>query len=422
MYSVSRDYSTYQKPTDMPQLKRTLGLAEVIFFGAGSILGAGIYSIVGKVAGYGGNMIWLSFAIAAFTALMSAFSYAELSAMFPRAGGEYEYVKNAFNKKIALGIGLVITLNGIVSGATVSLAFAGYLSSLWDISLLLASFGIILLVFGVTVTGIRQSSIVNIVFTLIEVSGLILVIWVAIPYIGKVDYLEMPKGGVNHILLAAALSYFAYIGFEEIVKLSEETKEPTKKIPAALFTASAIVFVLYIVIAVSVVSVLPWEQLGQSEHPLADVVEVGFGRIGLTIISVIALFSTTNTILANMTGSSRILFRVGADHKKLSLFYSTSTKNKTPLIALVCIAAIMMAFASIGKIETAALIANFFIFITFLFVNVSAILLRVKNPKMKRPYRIPLSIRGVPVPSVLGILMTLLLMGYSIYGLVLGEN
>lgn len=401
----------------MGGLKRTLGLGEVVFFGAGSIMGAGIYSIIGKVAGFGGNMIWLSFGIAALTALMSAFSYAELSSMFPKSGGEYEYVKNAMNRKMALVIGLIISVNGMVSGATVSLGFAGYFSQLWDVQLVFAAFGVIIFVWLVNILGIRQSSIINIIFTIIEVTGLILVIYVAIPFIGKVDIFEMPPGGMNHILLGAALSYFAYIGFEEIVKLSEETKKPEKRIPMALFSASGIVFIMYMLVAVSVVSVVPWEDLGNSDHPLSDVVSSGLGKAGVTIIALIALFSTTNTILSNMIGSSRILYRVGADHKKLSFLYSTSEKRKTPVVALIAVAIVMLAFASIGKLETAALIANFFIFITFLFVNISVIILRRIKPDQKRPFRIPFAVGNIPIPAALGIVMTLLLMGYSIYGL-----
>ena len=193
----------------MAKLDRTLGLTEVIFFGTGSILGAGIYAIIGKVAGVGGNMIWASFLIASFTALMTAFSYAELSSIFPKAGAEYVYVKEAMNKKVAFILGLLISINGIVSGAAVSIAFAGYFSHLWDINLFIAASGIILFVWIVNTIGIRQSSVVNIIFTIIEFSGLLLVIYVAIPYLGKVNYFEMPPGGINHILLGAALSYFA---------------------------------------------------------------------------------------------------------------------------------------------------------------------------------------------------------------------
>lgn len=401
----------------MGKLRRTLGLAEVIFFGTGSILGAGIYAIIGKVAGFSGNMIWLSFAIASLTALMSAFSYAELSSMFPHAGGEYVYVKNAFNRKMAIAIALIISINGIVSGATVSIAFAGYFSQLLDINLFIAALGIICFVWLVNISGIRQSSIVNIIFTIIEFSGLALVIYIAIPYLGQVNYFEIPPGGFNHVLLGAALSYFAYIGFEEIVKLSEETKSPEKNIPKALFSANSIVMAVYLIVAVCAVSAIPWDQLGKSQHPLSDIVKNDMGKTGVTIISAIALFSTTNTILSNMLGSSRVLLHLGKENKKWKWLSFVSSKRKTPVFALILVAGLMIAFAAIGKLETVALIANFFIFTTFLFVNISVIVLRVKQPDTVRPYKVPFSIYKLPVPCILGVILTLLLLVYAVYGL-----
>jgi basic amino acid/polyamine antiporter, APA family len=405
----------------MATLNRTLGLAEAVFFGTGSILGAGIYSIIGKVAGVSGNMIWLSFVIASVTAFMTALSYAELSSQFPKAGGEYVYVKKALNKKIAFIIGFIISLTGIVSGATVSIAFAGYLSMLWEIPMFIAAVAIIGLVFIINSIGIRQSSTVNIIFTLIEFSGLVLVVIVAAPYLGKANLMELPKGGINHILLGAALSYFAYIGFEEIVKLSEETKKPEKNIPRALMIASGIVFIIYIAVAVSAISVIPWNDLGKSKHPLSDVAGAGLGKTGVTVIALIALFATTNTILSNMTGSSRVLMELGKEKPQLRFLSYILPKAKTPLYSLILIAILMIAFAAIGKIEKVALIANFFIFITFLFVNISVMVLRRKTEKKDQPFRIPLNIGNIPVTAMLGTALTVLLLAYSIYGLSEGE-
>lgn len=401
------------------KLNRTLGLAEVIFFAVGSILGAGIYAIIGKVAGYGGNMIWLSFLIAGLTALMSTFSYAELSSMFPRAGAEYNYAKQASNRNLAIIVGLLVSTTGIVSGATVSIAFAGYFASLLDVNLTLAAFGVIAFVLAVNAVGIRHSSVTNIILTVIEVIGLLIVLYVAVPYIGSVDYFEMPETGINGIFIAAALSYFAYIGFEEAVKLGEETKKPEKTIPRALFISAAIVLTFYMLIAVASVSVLTPDKLGATSHPLSDIVATDWGLAGVTIISVIALFSTTNTILSNMLGSSRVLMELGDDNRWLSFFAYVSPKRKTPVTALIIVAILTACFAFIGRLEQVALIANFFIFLTFLAVNTFAISLRFTQPKTKRPYRIPFNLKNVPIPSVLGVLLTLILLGYTIYGLFL---
>jgi basic amino acid/polyamine antiporter, APA family len=402
----------------MTELKRTLGLAECIFFGVGSILGAGIYALVGKVAGVSGNLIWLSFLIASITALFTAFSYAELSSAFPKAGGEYEYAKHAFGKKVGFFLGALISINGIISGATVSLGFAGYLSGLIGINLIIAALGIIIVIFFVNVYGIRESSFVNIIFTLLEASGLLLVIYCAIPHFGKVNYFELPPSGISGVLTASALAFYAYIGFEDIVKLAEETKNPEKTIPRALFGSSFIVIILYTLVAVSVVSVIPYEQLGVSKNPLAGVVKMTYGQAGVVVISIIALFSTSNTILSNMLSSSRVLLNMSKEARKITHLSYISHKRQTPVKALILILIVMMSFATIGKIVTVAMIANIFIFITFLIVNVAVITLRIRNKTLERPFKIPGNVKNIPVISVLGIVMTFCLFLVNFYNLI----
>jgi len=399
------------------KLKRTLSLTDCIFFGVGSILGAGIYTIIGKVAGLAGNLTWLAFMIASFTAFLTAFSYAELSAAYPKAGGEYEYTKNSLGKKMGITLGLVIALNGIISGATVAVGFGGYLTELIGTELLVGSFLIIALIFIVNVSGVRQSSTINIIFTIIEISGLVLVIIAAFPSIGKANLLEMEDSGQGSILMAAALGFFAFIGFEEIVKLAEETNNPKKVIPKALFFSCAIVALVYFTIAVSVVSALPLEELASSQSPLSDVAKQGLGASVAFVIAIIALFSTSNTILSNMLGSSRVLYQISKETKLLKPLSKISEKNQTPIFALILILVVMAAFAMIGKIEIIAMIANIFIFITFFFVNLSVVLLRRSAPETERPFKIPLNINNIPVISILGLLMTLILLGFNIYSL-----
>lgn len=402
----------------MAKLKRTLTLSECIFFGVGSILGAGIYTLIGKVAGWSGTLTWLSFAIASVTAIFTAFSYGELSAAFPKAGGEYVYAKNAFGKKTGLSLGFLISINGIISGATVSLGFAGYLFTLIGLNLMVSSLCIIGILFLVNISGIRESSTINIIFTIIEISGLFFVIYSALPLIGSVDYFQLSSQGMNGFFAGAALAFFAYMGFEEIVKLSEETKNPEKTIPKALFISSIIVLVVYTAVAISVVSVITPAELGSSESPLADVVNSGFGRTGVLVISIVALFSTSNTILSNMLGSSRVLLNMAQETKALKRFSKISQKRNTPVSALVLILIVMCAFALIGNIETIARIANVFIFITFLIVNLSVIVLRLKHKTTKRPFKIPFNINNIPVTSVLAILLILFLFIYNILNLV----
>lgn len=405
----------------MAQLKRTLGLGQCVFFGVGSILGAGIYTIIGKVAGWSGNLLWLSFLLASVAALFTAFSYAELSAAFPKAGGEYEYTKKAFGKKAGVITGAVISMNGIISGATVSVGFAGYFTELFSLPMLIASLGIIGLVFLVNVAGIKESSTVNIVFTLIETGGLLFVIFSALSHIGNTSLFKVPDKGPDGFFVGAALAFYAFIGFEEIVKLAEETKNPQKNIPKALFSACAIVMIMYTAVTIAAVSAESPQQLAGSDSPLSDIVSNEYGRTGALIISVIALFSTSNTILSNMLGSSRVLLNVSRETKKLGKLGHVSTGRKTPVAALVLILFLMCGFALIGKIETIAMIANLFIFTTFLLVNSAAIILRFKEEHLKRPFKMPFDIARVPVFPIAAILLVLLLLGFNVYGLLNGE-
>jgi len=406
----------------MGELKRTLNLAEVTFFAAGVILGAGVYAVIGKAAGLSGTMLWASFLIAALTAVMSLFAYAELSALYPGSGGEYDFIKEVVSPRWAYVVGGMVALSGIISSATISIGFSGYLAQLTDWPQTLTAIGIIVFIFLVNAAGIRHSSIMNIMFTIIETAGLLFVIWSAAPAVGEVAYTELPAKGLHGLLLGAAVCFFAFTGFEDAVKLGEETKEPGKNIPRGLFIASTIVIVLYLCVALVVVSMIPFEELAASESPLALVVEKRFGRAGALIIAVVALFSTSNSLLSNMLGSSRVLYNFGKESSRLRPLSYVLPGRKTPVIALGIAAAIAICFSLIGKVEQVALMTNFLMFLTFLMMNATVIYLRIKKPALKRPFKIPGSIRQVPVISVLAILLVLLLMSYTIYGLATGAG
>lgn len=405
----------------MPELKRTLNLAEVVFFAAGVILGAGIYAIVGKAAGAGGNMLWASFAISAFTALLSLFAYAELSALFPSSGGEFSFVKEAVGLRWAYVIGAMVALSGIMSSATISIGFAGYLSQLAQAPRHMMALGIIAFIFLINLLGIRQSSVVNIVFTLLETCGLLFVIYTAAPALGKVDYTELPPKGIHGLLTGAAICFFAFTGFEDAVKLAEETKRPERNIPRGLFIAALVVICIYLAIAVVAISMIPFEELARSESPLATVVEKRFGRQGALVIAGVALFSTSNSLLSNMLGASRVLFNFGKENKRLGLLSRLLPRRRTPVTGLIIAAGLAALFSLIGEIQKVALITNFFMFVTFFIMNATVIYLRIKQPQLKRPFKIPGNVRNVPVISVLAMLMVLLLISYTVYNLATGE-
>lgn len=401
----------------MTTLQRSLRLGHVVFFGVGSILGAGIYTLIGKVAGEAGNLTWFAFVIASVTAFLTAFSYAELSAAFPRSGGEYVYAQQAFGQRAGTSVGLLIALNGTISAATVSLGFAGYFTALVGLPILPVALAIIMVLLLVNIRGIQASSALNIALTIVEVVGLLIVCIAAWPSAGSVDLLVMPDGGPNGLFFAAALGFFAYMGFEDIVKLAEETHAPERNIPRALFISNGIVLVIYVALAMLVVSAMPWQRLAVESAPLAAIVEGRWGRTGLVVVGIAALFSTSNTLLSNLLGSSRVLSFMGRELGPLRGLARLSAR-RTPVIALVFIAVLTSAFALIGDIAVVARIATVSIFLTFMVVNVAAITLRFRRPDLLRPYRMPWRIGRLPVIPVLALLLTMLLMGFTTAALV----
>ncbi len=390
-------------------LRRELGLPAVTLSGVGIILGAGIYALLGEAAAMAGSAVWLTFVVAAAIAGFSALSYAELSSMYPRASAEFEYVSHAFGGRLAFVVGWLIIFSGILGAATVSLGFAGYFTDLVGIPILPSA--VILLVFlaGILLYGVRETARAAIVMTLIEVGGIVMVILIGLPYLGRVDYFEMPLG-VPGLLQASALVFFAYMGFEEMVKLSEETRNPERIIPLALVIALAVSILLYVLVSLAAVSVVGWEQLAASRAPFADVASVALGPAAFTLISVIALFATANTALLMMMASSRIAYGMASSSSLPAALARVHSRTRTPWVAIVAVALASMAFLFAGEIDFVANVTNFTLFLTFVVINASVILLRYRAPDTPRPFRIPGSIGFLPVLPALGVVSSLFLL------------
>jgi APA family basic amino acid/polyamine antiporter len=385
-----------------PGLKKQLGLFELIATGVGVILGAGIYVIIGEAAGLAGGAIWIPFALGATAAAFTGLSYAELASMFPKAGASFEYANRAFGLRIAFVVGWLMVLANIISAAAVALGFGGYLSSFVGLAAVVAAIGLLAACSMVLLAGIKQSVWLGVLFTAIEVVGLLLVIGVSLRFLGDGDYLEMPRG-VAGLFRATALLFFAYLGFEQIANLSEEARNPNKAIPAAIIIAIAISTVLYVSVAVSSVSVLGWEELSQSEGPLADVVKAATGARVSRVVTVIALFATANTVLFLLLTSSRMMYGMassGTLPKALALIHK---RRQTPWAATLVAGGVAVAFALLGDIEVVAQLTNFAVLVAFMIVNAALIWLRYSRPDAERGFRAPLNIKSFSVSALLGI-------------------
>lgn len=383
-------------------LRRDLGLLEATSAGVGIISGAGIYALMGVATGMAGNSVWLSFLFASLVAVFSGLSYAELSSMFPKDAGEYVYAESAFGSKIAFLVGWLILSSGIIAISCVALGFAGYFQALIGLPLLVSAVGIIALIAIVNYIGVRESANLNIIFTIIEVGGLILIAVIGISKWGTVDYLAMPHGTPG-LLGAASLIFFAFIGFESVIKLAEETKNPEKTIPRALLLSILITTILYIFVAISAVSVMGWEELGASSAPLADVAASVLGSKAFVLLAVIALFSTANTMLISLLSTSRIAYGMGVDKSLPKSLAIIHPQRQTPWVAILCITAIAVLFVVPNDIGAVAEMTNLAIFVTFIFVNLSLLMLRMTDPKMPRPFKAPLNIGKISLTPIIGI-------------------
>ena len=399
-----------------PKLKRSLGFWQASICGIGIILGAGIYALIGIGAGSAGPALWLSFLIAGIIAVLTGLSYAELSSIFKKDAAEYDYIEKAFSQKLGWFISVMMVLAGVFTGSAVAIGFGGYLGSIVGLPVLGGALLLIAFVTLINLWGIKETAFFNTIATLIEVSGLLFIIFIGIKYWGTVNLLEMPNGFTG-VLQAAALVFFSYIGFEAIVKLTEETKKPTKTIPKAVVFSVIVSSIIYILVAVSAVSVLSWQSLSASKAPLADVARQALGDYTFLIVALIALCSTFNTVLMDLVTVSRQVYGM-AKQKVLPLrLGNVSGKTRTPYFAIIVVSLLVIIFLAIRDLERVASIANFFTFITFALINFSVIALRKKFP-VKRPFKIRGEIMGVPIVPLLGGLFSLGMLYYVFLGVV----
>lgn len=388
----------------MSELTRHMGLFQLTMYGVGLILGAGIYVLIGEAAGFAGNSVWISFVLGAIAAMFAGLSYAELTALFPKAAAEYTFVKHAFkNNFIAFIIGWLTAITSMITSATVSLGFGGYFAEFIDLPITISAILLIGALSFVNFIGIKHSAWMNTVFAIITAGGLALIIIIGMTYDvpEEIDYFEAPNGFTG-IVFAFVLIFFAFIGFEDMANVAEEVKRPKKTLPRAIILSVIITGIVYVLVSLSVVRVVNWEDLGNSIAPLADVANTSLGPNGGLTLSAIALFATASTVLITLVAGARILYGM-AKSGSLPIFLSKiHSKTKTPWIAVIGILIAALAFTFVGDIVIVASIVVFAVVVTFAMINLAVILLRYVEPDSERPFKTPLNIGKFPILPLVG--------------------
>jgi APA family basic amino acid/polyamine antiporter len=400
-------------------LSRRLGLLASTLTGIGVILGAGIYVLVGVAAGQAGNAAWLSFLIAAIVAGFTGLSYARLGKLQPKNAPEFQYLNRAFGRTPAFLAGWLVLWSTIISSSVVALGFAGYLQHIFGVPYLVGAIGLIILSSLIVFLGVGESAIFAVILTLVEVGGVLIVIGIGVPSFGQVDIFEMPMG-LSGVIGAASLVFFAYLGFEGIANLSEEMKNPERDLPKALLLALGISTVLYILVAISAVSVLGWQDLSVSSAPLAAVAARVFGVKADQLLTVIALASTANTVLLLLFAASRSMWAM-ACAGVLPMNLCVIGKNRhTPWFAILLVGSFASIFTFFKSIESVAEFTNFAILLAFIGVNASAFKLFTKGASTGRFKHIIIN-RLMPVLGCLSSFWLAISLGWQIalFGLLL---
>lgn len=364
-------------------LKRVVTLPLLTLYGLGTIIGAGIYVLIGEVAKEAGMFAPVSFLVAAIIAAFTAFTYAELSSRFPKSAGEAYYAQTAFNRRwLAALLGWSVVTIGIVSSAAITVGFDGYFQVFVESPSWLVISLMVLSISMIAAWGIGEAVWFAAIVTLIEVGGLIFVLAVSGDLIieSSTNIAElipsMDQFVWSGIFLGAFLAFYAFIGFEDMVNIAEEVKDPQSTLPKSILLVILISTLLYAMVAIVAVVALPPEQLGESSAPLRDIV-VQSSESGGTIISLISLIAVVNGALIQVIMASRVLYGMAEQGIAPKLFAEVSTKTRTPLWATFAVAAIVLILALGFSIVTLAKVTSFITLLIFAAMHI--VLIRTKR-------------------------------------------
>ncbi|MEN8141932.1 MAG: amino acid permease [Thermodesulfobacteriota bacterium] len=368
-------------------LKRSLSPLLITFYGLGTILGAGIYVLVGEVAATAGWHTPFSFLLASLIAGFSAFSFAELSSRFPQSAGEAVYVQNAFGSRhFSTLVGLFVIAIGVISAATISRGFTGYFQVFIKASdplilcLLIVSLGLI------ACWGISESVTTIAFMTSVELFGLLYILWIGgdsfslLP--AKLPEM-MPTWEISSwvgITGGAFLAFYAYIGFEDMVNVAEEVRNPQTNMPLAIISCLVITTILYITVALVAVLSLPMADLAGSHAPLALLYRHKTGSAP-TLITLISLFAIVNGALVQIIMGARVLYGLSKQGWLPKFLGKINPKTRTPLTATILLTAIVLVMALWLPLVTLARLTSLVTLMVFACVNMALIVIKGREPQ-----------------------------------------
>lgn len=385
--------------TGKVSLKRSLGLPQMVLYGLGTTIGAGIYALIGELANVSGYMAPTGFLVASIMAGLTALSFAELSSRFPHAAGASLYIRQGLGSaKLALVAGLLVALAGIVSSAALINAFTGYLSEFIELHRFSAILIIALTIGSLAIWGIAESVFIAALITLIEIGGLLLIIFYSAPIFSELPERlpDLLPGTDLHnwsiIYAGALLAFYAFIGFEDMVDVAEEIKDVRRNLPLAIIITLVITTLLYMAIMIAAVLAIPPAQLAQEKAPLVALYQ-HFSNDQSIIIGLIGMFAIINGALIQTIMASRVLYGLSSRGHIHRSFSQVHHITRTPVIATLIVTLCIFSFAIFGQLSTLAEATSIIMLIIFSLINLS--LWRIK----RREDTVPDNIFTIPTWS-----------------------
>jgi basic amino acid/polyamine antiporter, APA family len=402
-----------------------MGLFSLVVYGVGDMVGAGIYATIGTAAGTMGNAVWLAFIVSMTAAVLTGLSYACLASRYPRAGGAAYVTHRAFGFPfLSYVIGLGIAASGLTSMGAQTNAFADNFLKLIEVPRPVIIVLFLAFMTGVNLWGIRQSMWTNLICTTVEVGGLLFIVAVGARFWGSVNYLETPARilengvevpgtlGLPLLLSGAVLTFYAFIGFEDMLNVAEEVKEPERTMPRGIVLAQAVAAVIYISVAVTAVSVVDYRDLAQPGAPLDKIAARAAPWLPGQTYIYITLFAVANTMLINFVMGSRLLYGMARQRLVPKFLGKVHPTRCTPQAAILTLLAIVTLLSFISDLRNLASATSLLLLCSFIVVNGSLIALKLRPGEPAGQFEVP-----IVVPA-LGMLVNVAL----IYARVTDQN
>ncbi|MEV4187868.1 APC family permease [Streptosporangium canum] len=380
-------------------LKRAIGPKLLLLFIVGDILGTGVYALTGKVAGKVGGALWAPFLIGFVIAALTAMSYVELVTKYPRAAGAALYTQRAFRTPfLTFMVAFTVMCSGLTSASAAARAIGGdYLKTFVTVPGVIVGIVFIVAIALLNYRGVSESVKTNIVFTIIELTGLLVIIVIGVYAVvtGAGEPARLTEirtdqeGGLFLALLGStALAFFAFVGFEDSVNMAEETRDPSRNFPRAIFLGVAITSTIYILVAITSSLLVDYRVLEKSSGPLLEVVKAGGISFPPQLFAVIAMFAVANSALINMMMASRLVYGLANERVVPRGLGWVDPRRRTPVVGIVFTTALAIALISTGEIAGLGDTTAFLLLCVFSVVNVAVLVLR-KDTVDHAHYRAP---------------------------------